>query len=116
MTITYYGHPERLARVPDSLTATVVFSGLVAPCVQSFFAYRIYRLSNSWYIPCFCWGFHSSAWWAPLSLFRRPQNDNLRGLRSTVGLAHNHRVGCWRGRRSGRCWNLGLSLLFRKKK
>ncbi|KAJ7642913.1 hypothetical protein B0H17DRAFT_1216281 [Mycena rosella] len=56
MTITYYGHPERLARAPDSLTATIVFSGLLAPCVQSFFAYRIYRLSDSWYIPCFCWG------------------------------------------------------------
>ncbi|KAJ7125285.1 hypothetical protein C8R44DRAFT_542665, partial [Mycena epipterygia] len=54
-TISYYGQPERLVRAPDSLSVGITFSGLVAPCVQSFFSYRIYRLSNSWYIPCLCW-------------------------------------------------------------
>ncbi|KAJ7496711.1 hypothetical protein FB451DRAFT_201146 [Mycena latifolia] len=56
MTITYFGQVERLVRVPDSLTAGISFSGLVGPSVQSFFAFRIYRLSESWWIPCLCWG------------------------------------------------------------
>ncbi|KAJ7125279.1 hypothetical protein C8R44DRAFT_875096 [Mycena epipterygia] len=55
-TISYYGQPEGLVRAPDSLTAGIIFSGLVSHCVQSFFSHRIYRLSNSWYIPCLCWG------------------------------------------------------------
>ncbi|KAJ7496716.1 hypothetical protein FB451DRAFT_1549774 [Mycena latifolia] len=56
MTITYFGQVERLIRTPDSLTAGITFSGLVGPSVQSFFAFRIYRLSESWWIPCVCWG------------------------------------------------------------
>ncbi|KAJ7125277.1 hypothetical protein C8R44DRAFT_135983 [Mycena epipterygia] len=55
-TISYYGQPEHLVRAPDSFTAGTIFSGLIAHCVQSFFSHRIYRLSNSWYIPCLCWG------------------------------------------------------------
>ncbi|KAJ7496721.1 hypothetical protein FB451DRAFT_201499 [Mycena latifolia] len=56
LTITYFGQVERLMRIPDSLTAGITFSGLVGPSVQSFFALRIYRLSESWWIPCLCWG------------------------------------------------------------
>ncbi|KAJ7496706.1 hypothetical protein FB451DRAFT_200683 [Mycena latifolia] len=56
MTITYFGQVERLVRTPDSLTAGITFSGLVGPSVQSFFAFRIYRLSESWWLPCLCWG------------------------------------------------------------
>ncbi|KAJ7496717.1 hypothetical protein FB451DRAFT_201298 [Mycena latifolia] len=56
MTITFFGQVERLVRTPDSLSTGIIFSGFVGPCVQSFFAFRIHRLSNnSWYIPCFCW-------------------------------------------------------------
>ncbi|KAJ7496719.1 hypothetical protein FB451DRAFT_1386092 [Mycena latifolia] len=56
MTITYFGQFERLIRTPDSLTAGITFSGFVGPSVQSFFALRIYCLSESWWIPCLCWG------------------------------------------------------------
>ncbi|KAJ7272967.1 hypothetical protein C8J57DRAFT_263377 [Mycena rebaudengoi] len=55
MTITDYGHPERLLLVPQSLVAAFIFSGLIGSSVQSFFALRIYRLSKSPYIPCLCW-------------------------------------------------------------
>ncbi|KAJ7133366.1 hypothetical protein C8R44DRAFT_772272, partial [Mycena epipterygia] len=61
MVITDYGHPERLAHIPASLFAATFIGGLVSSCVQSFFAYRIYVLSNSLWIPCICW---------TLSLFR----------------------------------------------
>jgi len=61
MIITDYGHPERLAHIPNSLLAATFIGGLVSSGVQSFFAYRIYVLSRSWWIPCICWG---------LSLFR----------------------------------------------
>jgi hypothetical protein len=33
-TITFYGHPERLVKVPDSLNITVLFEGLITLLVQ----------------------------------------------------------------------------------
>jgi hypothetical protein len=33
-TITFYGHPERLVKVPDSLNFTVLFEGLITILVQ----------------------------------------------------------------------------------
>jgi len=61
MVITNYGHPELLVHLPNSLIASTVIGSLVAYFIQSFFAYRIYALSNSLWIPCICW---------TLSLFR----------------------------------------------
>jgi hypothetical protein len=71
MTVSDYGHPERLVLIPRSLATAVLFSGLVGACgrpiflvyelhlninaVQSFFASRIYRISKSLYIPCLSW-------------------------------------------------------------
>ncbi|KAJ7691745.1 hypothetical protein B0H17DRAFT_934805, partial [Mycena rosella] len=54
-TISDFGHPERLVRAPESLSTAILFSGIVGPCVQAFFSFRIYMLSTSMYIPCACW-------------------------------------------------------------
>ncbi|KAJ6595583.1 hypothetical protein DFH09DRAFT_1135043 [Mycena vulgaris] len=54
-TITGYGHPESLARTPASLATAILFSGIIGASVQGFFANRIYRFTNSLYIPCVCW-------------------------------------------------------------
>ncbi|KAJ7797013.1 hypothetical protein B0H14DRAFT_3549330 [Mycena olivaceomarginata] len=51
--ITYFGHPER--HPPNSLLATILLGGLVSFSVQIFFAFRIYALSRSFWIPCICW-------------------------------------------------------------
>ncbi|KAF7334664.1 hypothetical protein MVEN_02296900 [Mycena venus] len=67
MTITNFGHPERLEVLPKSFLASTFIGSLVSFVVQTFFAYRIYALSRSllipcvWWIPCICW---------VLSLFR----------------------------------------------
>ncbi|KAJ7080735.1 hypothetical protein B0H15DRAFT_953339 [Mycena belliarum] len=51
MVITNYAHPERLANIPKSLGLSSLFNAVIAPCVQVFFALRIYRLSKLLYIP-----------------------------------------------------------------
>ncbi|KAF7351227.1 hypothetical protein MSAN_01554200 [Mycena sanguinolenta] len=55
MTVSDYGHPERLLLIPQSLAIAVMFSGIVGAGVQAFFAERIYRVSESLYIPCLSW-------------------------------------------------------------
>lgn len=55
MTVSDYGHPERLFLIPRSLAASVLFSGIVGAGVQAFFASRIYGVSGSLYIPCVSW-------------------------------------------------------------
>ncbi|KAJ7082892.1 hypothetical protein B0H15DRAFT_433608 [Mycena belliarum] len=55
MTVTYYGQPARLVRAPASLAVAITFASFVAPCVQSFFAHRIYRLSRRWPVPLLCY-------------------------------------------------------------
>ncbi|KAJ7617100.1 hypothetical protein FB45DRAFT_933431 [Roridomyces roridus] len=55
MVIKDYAHPERLAQIPRSLYAASFFGGLISSSVQSFFAYRIYILSRSLWIPLICW-------------------------------------------------------------
>ncbi|KAJ7108577.1 hypothetical protein C8R44DRAFT_884641 [Mycena epipterygia] len=55
MTVSDYGHPERLILIPRSLAAAVLFSGIIGAGVQAFFASRIYGLSKSLYIPCLSW-------------------------------------------------------------
>ncbi|KAJ7766276.1 hypothetical protein B0H14DRAFT_3510069 [Mycena olivaceomarginata] len=59
--ITNLGHSERLAHPPNSFMAAVFLGSLVSFSVQIFFAFRIYALSRSLWIPCICWA---------LSLFR----------------------------------------------
>ncbi|KAF8181129.1 hypothetical protein K438DRAFT_1841252 [Mycena galopus ATCC 62051] len=61
MVITNYGHPERLLVLPKSLLVSAFLGSVVAFGVQIFFAFRIYSLSKSLWVPCICWA---------LSLFR----------------------------------------------
>ncbi|KAJ7342546.1 hypothetical protein DFH08DRAFT_963288 [Mycena albidolilacea] len=61
IVITNFGHPERLVHFPNSLLAAIFLGSLVSFSVQIFFAFRIYALSRSLWIPCICWA---------LSLFR----------------------------------------------
>ncbi|KAK6977183.1 hypothetical protein R3P38DRAFT_2582108, partial [Favolaschia claudopus] len=79
--ITNFGHPERLSHFPTSLIVSACLASLVTftgdnayslyYSVQIFFAYRIYTLSRSLYIPTLCW---------MLSLFRLiPSNVILFG-------------------------------------
>ncbi|KAJ6487947.1 hypothetical protein C8R45DRAFT_262017 [Mycena sanguinolenta] len=64
MTVSDYGHPERLILIPRSLAIAVLFSGSVGAGgrrpgreskLQAFFAARIYHISESLYIPCLSW-------------------------------------------------------------
>ncbi|KAJ7173433.1 hypothetical protein C8R46DRAFT_114947 [Mycena filopes] len=55
LLITQYGHPESLTDIPKSLVASTLFNAIVAVCVQGFFAYRIYRLWKSLYLPLLAW-------------------------------------------------------------
>ncbi|KAJ7822143.1 hypothetical protein B0H13DRAFT_1920308 [Mycena leptocephala] len=54
-TIFDYGHPERLGVSERFLLIAAVFDGVIGACVQGFFAFRIYRLSNKLHIPILCW-------------------------------------------------------------
>ncbi|KAF7335761.1 hypothetical protein MVEN_02231800 [Mycena venus] len=52
-TIIYYGHPEDLLLPPTpSFDISIFFSGAIAACVQGFFSFRIYMLSNRVLVPC----------------------------------------------------------------
>ncbi|KAJ7020178.1 hypothetical protein C8F04DRAFT_1051150, partial [Mycena alexandri] len=55
-TISDYGQPERLfGPMPKSVVLAVFFTGVIEPCVQSFFSFRIYGLSKKLYIPVLSW-------------------------------------------------------------
>jgi hypothetical protein len=72
MTISDFGYPERLMRVPGTFVFAIVFSALIAasgassPCIylarltpeataQGFFAFRMYRLSGNLFVACLSW-------------------------------------------------------------
>ncbi|KAJ7108228.1 hypothetical protein C8R44DRAFT_884993 [Mycena epipterygia] len=55
VTISDYGHPERILRVPQSLDTTIFLSGLIGASVQCFFASRIYMLTGNPVVSSFCW-------------------------------------------------------------
>ncbi|KAK7013013.1 hypothetical protein R3P38DRAFT_1514962 [Favolaschia claudopus] len=57
LLITNFGHPERLVRFPTSLIVSAFLASLVSFTVQVFFAFRIYTLSKSLWIPGICWTF-----------------------------------------------------------
>ncbi|KAF7298369.1 hypothetical protein MKEN_01361500 [Mycena kentingensis (nom. inval.)] len=44
VTIVYWGHPERLGEVSVAMLVSILFTGIIAALVQSFFAVRIYNL------------------------------------------------------------------------
>nr|GAT42703.1 predicted protein [Mycena chlorophos] len=51
LVITDFGQPQRITSIPISLSISAVFNAIVAMCVQGYFAFRIYRLSKSLFIP-----------------------------------------------------------------
>ncbi|KAJ7439363.1 hypothetical protein FB451DRAFT_1377974 [Mycena latifolia] len=55
MTVSDFAHPELLILVPKSLAIAVMFSGIIGAAVQVFFAFRIYGVSKSLWIPCLSW-------------------------------------------------------------
>lgn len=70
-TVTFYGQPEHLRYIPKSMSGAVIISAFIGPVVQvvtilsfsvhplthvqSFFAYRIYKLSRRLPIPFLCY-------------------------------------------------------------
>ncbi|KAJ7208206.1 hypothetical protein GGX14DRAFT_454159 [Mycena pura] len=54
-TITGYGDPETLLRMPSTFVVAVLLHGIISGAVQGFFAFRIYALSKTLYVPCVCW-------------------------------------------------------------
>ncbi|KAJ7470747.1 hypothetical protein FB451DRAFT_1472262, partial [Mycena latifolia] len=54
-TVSNFGNFEGLLLVPWTLAISVAFSGIIGASVQAFFAFRIYRLSQSLYIPGVSW-------------------------------------------------------------
>ncbi|KAJ7073094.1 hypothetical protein C8F01DRAFT_1106145 [Mycena amicta] len=54
MVVTFYGQVQHIFNPPHSLEMTVLFSAGINLVVQSFFAYRIYTLSKSIFIPVVC--------------------------------------------------------------
>ncbi|KZW02335.1 hypothetical protein EXIGLDRAFT_734480 [Exidia glandulosa HHB12029] len=53
-SVTKYGIPEALASSVWSLNTSIIFQGLVALLVQSFFCLRIFRISGSWILVGVC--------------------------------------------------------------
>jgi len=54
-TITLYGQPEKLVRLPIALNLTVAFGGPVTACVQAFYTDRIRRFVGNLYVPVLLW-------------------------------------------------------------
>ncbi|KAJ7446666.1 hypothetical protein FB451DRAFT_1567673 [Mycena latifolia] len=54
-TVSDFGNYEGLLLVPWTIVISVAFSGIIGASVQAFFAFRIYRLSQSLYIPGVSW-------------------------------------------------------------
>ncbi|KAJ3804622.1 hypothetical protein F5876DRAFT_70477 [Lentinula aff. lateritia] len=54
VTVSRYGDLTSLIHTPSSLNASILFSGFIAPLAQTYFAFRIWKLSKSPFIPCLC--------------------------------------------------------------
>ncbi|KAJ6523919.1 hypothetical protein DFH09DRAFT_1419178 [Mycena vulgaris] len=54
MTVTFYGQSAHLVNPPHSLALSILFTSLIIPLVQSFFARRIRVLSGHWLITIIC--------------------------------------------------------------
>ncbi|KAF9471161.1 hypothetical protein BDN70DRAFT_784519, partial [Pholiota conissans] len=56
MVIIGYGNPSFLLRSPNTLSLAIIFSGIIGPIVQVFFAERVRIVSEgNLIIPIFCW-------------------------------------------------------------
>ncbi|KAJ6577560.1 hypothetical protein B0H19DRAFT_1120370 [Mycena capillaripes] len=55
-TVSHFDHPERIfGAIPKSLATAILFGGIASTCVQGFFSFRIYSLSEKLYVPILCW-------------------------------------------------------------
>ena len=54
-TITNFGNPLSVANAPWTLDVSVTFQALVGVSVQSFFAYRVWKVSKSLLFPSLAW-------------------------------------------------------------
>ncbi|KAJ7656518.1 hypothetical protein DFH06DRAFT_1199792 [Mycena polygramma] len=54
LTVTFYAQPAHLAKPPHSMAFQALFTALIIPFIQSFFAYRIRVLSGQWTITIIC--------------------------------------------------------------
>ncbi|KAF8148391.1 hypothetical protein B0H34DRAFT_802933 [Crassisporium funariophilum] len=55
LTINQYGNPKALIKPPHTLFLAIVFSGVIGPVVQAFFAERVRVVSGKLIIPIICW-------------------------------------------------------------
>ncbi|CAA7270139.1 unnamed protein product [Cyclocybe aegerita] len=55
LTISHYGDPRALVRPPSTLFLAIIFSGVIGPLVQAFFAERVRVVSGQLIIPIICW-------------------------------------------------------------
>ncbi|KAH8817878.1 hypothetical protein DL96DRAFT_1820600 [Flagelloscypha sp. PMI_526] len=53
-TVTFFGNPITLLQPPKTLIVAVSLGGVLTAIVQSFFAWRVYRLVGSLYLSLFC--------------------------------------------------------------
>lgn len=54
MTVSTYGDPSRLNVLPLAADLTIILSGLTAFIVQSFYAFRLWKLTRNIFLPILC--------------------------------------------------------------
>ncbi|KAJ7167124.1 hypothetical protein C8R46DRAFT_270558 [Mycena filopes] len=54
-TVTYFGDVQELFHLRATFNLSVVCVGAIGPIVQSFYAYRILKISGRRFIPILCW-------------------------------------------------------------
>ncbi|KAJ7127299.1 hypothetical protein C8R43DRAFT_897598 [Mycena crocata] len=54
LTITQYGRPDLIDFLPRSLAVSIAISGLIGPLEQGWFAYRLYKFSETRFLPMTC--------------------------------------------------------------
>ncbi|KAH7912352.1 hypothetical protein BJ138DRAFT_1148499 [Hygrophoropsis aurantiaca] len=59
---------ELLTPLPTGLSGSILLSGLLAPLVQAYFAYRVYVVSAHIYMPMVCWTFSLSRFVGSMAL------------------------------------------------
>ncbi|KAH8813453.1 hypothetical protein DL96DRAFT_520357 [Flagelloscypha sp. PMI_526] len=55
MTLVHYGDHSNLIYYPKFINVNLIFAGIISVTTQSFFAYRLWKLSRSLIIPLLCW-------------------------------------------------------------
>ncbi|KII83839.1 hypothetical protein PLICRDRAFT_702397 [Plicaturopsis crispa FD-325 SS-3] len=55
LSITDFAQPQMLVHRQPGVVVSILVSAVLGPLVQSFFAYRIRKISGSPYIPVLCW-------------------------------------------------------------